>query len=99
MKKRFSIGGAWVACMALALGMWTAPALAAPTPASTPASTRQPTTLTLEKEIVVTGKHYKPRVFIFFGKPKLNLDWSLDDPRFKRSFLERTLSSVWSQPF
>ncbi len=50
-------------------------------------------------EVVSTGKVYKPRVFIFMGKPKLNLNWSLDDARYKRSFLEHTLDSVWSRPF
>lgn len=96
MKKRRSTGRTWVTYVALALGalLWSAPALAAP------ASTRQPTTTrTSEKKIVITGKHYKPRVFIFMGRPQLNLDWSVDDPRFKRSFLERTLDSVWTRPF
>jgi len=95
MKTRRSTGRTWVTCAAIALGalVWTVPALAAPE------STRHPTTRTPVPEIVVTGKHYKPRVFIFMGRPKLNLDWSVDDPRFMSSFLERTLDSVWTRPF
>ena len=95
MKTRRSFSRMWVACAALFLGavLWSPPALAAPAP--TPPAATQPS----EPEYVVKGVIYKPRVFIFVGKPKLNLDWSLDDPRFKRSFLERTLDSVWSRTF
>lgn len=93
MRTKHSFVRAVVACAALALGvlLWTSPAQAAP--ASTPPATRPH-----EPEVIIKGIIYKPRVFIFIGKPKLNLDWSLDDPRFKRSFLERTLDSVWSRP-
>jgi hypothetical protein len=93
MKTKLSFARTVVACAALALGalLWTPPALAAP--ASNPPSTRPH-----EPEVIIKGIIYKPRVFIFIGKPKLNLDWSVDDPRFKRSFLERTLNSVWSRP-
>ena len=45
------------------------------------------------------GKIYKPEVFVFLGRKSLNLDWDLDDPRFKRSFLDAVINSVWGPPF
>ena len=95
MKTKHSFVRTIGACAALALGalLWTPPVQAAPAPASTPPATRPH-----EPEVVIEGIVYKPRVFIFIGRPKLNLNWSLDVPRFKRSFLERTLNSVWSRP-
>ena len=92
MKTKLCFARTAMACAALALGalLWTPTAQAAAAPA--------PTTRPQEPVIVIKGITYKPRVFIFIGKPKLNLDWSVDDPRFKRSFLERTLNSVWSPP-
>ena len=97
MKNRRSIGRAAAACIALLLCglLWSEPALAAP--ATT--SNRQPNATQPKDDFVFYGKVYKPKVFLFFGKPKLNLDWRLDDPRFKRSFLERTVDSVWTRPF
>lgn len=94
MKRKHWFARTVVACVALALGValsWTPTAQAAP--ASTPPATRPH-----EPEVVIEGITYKPRVFIFIGRPKLNLNWSVDDPRFKRSFLKRTLDSVWSRP-
>jgi hypothetical protein len=51
------------------------------------------------EEFDIVGKIYKPEVFVFLGRKKLNLTWALDDPRFKKSFLERVIRSVWSAPF
>jgi hypothetical protein len=55
----------------------------------------------IENEDVFTieGKVYKPEVFVFLGRKNLNLDWDLDDPRFKRSFLESVVKAVSEAPF
>ena len=55
----------------------------------------------IENEDVFTieGKVYKPEVFVFLGRKNLNLDWDLDDPRFKRSFLESVVQAVSEAPF
>lgn len=51
------------------------------------------------EEFDIVGKIYKPEVFVFLGRKALNLSWDLDDPRFKKSFLEAVINSVWGPPF
>jgi hypothetical protein len=51
------------------------------------------------EEFDIVGKIYKPEVFVFLGRKTLNLTWDLDDPRFKRSFLDAVINSVWGPPF
>jgi hypothetical protein len=51
------------------------------------------------EEFDIVGKIYKPEVFVFLGRKTLNLSWDLDDPRFKRSFLDAVINSVWGPPF
>ena len=51
------------------------------------------------EEFDIVGKIYKPEVFVFLGRKSLNLSWDLDDPRFKRSFLDAVINSVWGPPF
>ena len=51
------------------------------------------------EEFDIVGKIYKPEVFVFLGRKSLNLSWDLDDPRFKRSFLDAVVNSVWGPPF
>jgi len=51
------------------------------------------------EEFDIVGKIYKPEVFVFLGRKALNLSWDLDDPRFKRSFLDAVINSVWGPPF
>jgi len=51
------------------------------------------------EEFDIVGKIYKPEVFVFLGRKALNLTWDLDDPRFKKSFLEAVINSVWGPPF
>lgn len=51
------------------------------------------------EEFDIVGKIYKPEVFVFLGRKELNLNWDVDDPRFKRSFLDAVINSVWGPPF
>ena len=51
------------------------------------------------EEFDIVGKIYKPEVFVFLGRKALNLSWDLDDPRFKKSFLDAVINSVWGPPF
>lgn len=51
------------------------------------------------EEFDIVGKIYKPEVFVFLGRKTLNLSWDLDDPRFKRSFLDAVINAVWGPPF
>ncbi|MFH2009967.1 MAG: hypothetical protein ABI333_25450 [bacterium] len=51
------------------------------------------------EEFDIVGKIYKPEVFVFLGRKTLNLSWDLDDARFKRSFLDAVINSVWGPPF
>ncbi|MDY0002215.1 MAG: hypothetical protein RBU30_13035 [Polyangia bacterium] len=51
------------------------------------------------EEFDIIGKIYKPEVFVFLGRKSLGLNWDLDDPRFKRSFLDAVINSVWGPPF
>ena len=51
------------------------------------------------EEFDIVGKIYKPEVFVFLGRKALNLSWDLDDVRFKRSFLDAVINSVWGPPF
>jgi hypothetical protein len=51
------------------------------------------------EEFDIVGKIYKPEVFVFLGRKALNLSWDLDDPRFKRSFLDAVINAVWGPPF
>ncbi len=97
MTIRRNLGRILVGCAAVVMCglLWSLPALAAPAPGN---GNRDAATGG-DPDITITGRHYKPKVFLFFGKPKLNLSWSVDDPRFKRSFLERTVDSVWKGPF
>ena len=68
----------------------SASALAAPT-----AETAKPQK---EYEIVLYGKVYRPAVFDLLARYRMGLDWDLDDPRFKRSFLDKVLRSVSEDP-
>lgn len=56
-------------------------------------------TTTVEDEIVVRGKVYRPAVFDLLTRYRLGLNWSLDAPRFKRPFLDKVLQSVKKRPF
>lgn len=51
------------------------------------------------EEFDIVGKIYKPEVFVFLGRKALNLSWDLDDPRFKKSFLDAVINAVWGPPF
>ena len=80
-------------------GVWAAPArhgdgIAAAAPARGAGSGENQI-----EEFDIVGKIYKPEVFVFLGRKALNLSWDLDDPRFKRSFLDAVINSVWGPPF
>ena len=64
-----------------------------------PARKRRKGTDSQIEEFDIVGKIYKPEVFVFLGRKTLNLSWDLDDPRFKRSFLDAVINSVWGPPF
>jgi hypothetical protein len=64
-----------------------------------PARRRRKGTDSQIEEFDIVGKIYKPEVFVFLGRKALNLSWDLDDPRFKRSFLDAVINSVWGPPF
>lgn len=70
-----------------------------PARAGAPAVRRTATGENQIEEFDIVGKIYKPEVFVFLGRKALNLSWDLDDPRFKRSFLEAVINSVWGPPF
>lgn len=70
-----------------------------PARAGAPAARKTATGENQIEEFDIVGKIYKPEVYVFLGRKALNLSWDLDDPRFKRSFLEAVINSVWGPPF
>lgn len=51
------------------------------------------------EDIEIEGKVYKPEAFHVISRKELSLEWDVEDPRFRRSFLDRVIASVESEAF
>ncbi len=51
------------------------------------------------EDIEIEGKIYKPEAFHVISRKDLSLEWDVEDPRFRRSFLDRVIASVESEAF